>query len=155
MCLLWQEWRKACKVYPVPLTCSCLYTVWRIHVTKWWGTRSLLLFLAPHKVGFSIEYLYSYQMQFVQIKHRVCGKSRSFWYCKRYSAIMSISRAHSSFFFFLLSVRATGTIYMNSDINILRMFSRIRPDCKLVHTPPERVWFSAYLALYLNKFHQI
>ena len=28
--------------------------------------------------------------------------------------------------------------------NILRMFSRIRPDCRIMLTPPERAWFSAY-----------
>ena len=64
-----------------------------IHVTKWLGTR-LLLFLSPHKVGF-LEYLYSYRMEFVQIKRRVRGKSSSFWWCKRYSAIWSYSWEHS------------------------------------------------------------
>ena len=27
------------------------YIVWGIHVTKWRGTRRLLLYLAPHQVG--------------------------------------------------------------------------------------------------------
>ena len=39
--------------------------------------------------------------------------------------------------------------------NILRMFSRIRPDHRIALTPPERAWFSAYSALYLNKFHLV
>ena len=62
--------------------------------TNWPCTRSLLLVLAPHKVGF-FRNLYSYQMEFVQIKRRVRGKSSSFWWCKRYSAIWSNSREHT------------------------------------------------------------
>ena len=42
-----------------------------------------------------LEYLFSYRMEFVQIKRRVHGKSRSFWWCKHYSAIWSNSREHS------------------------------------------------------------
>ena len=34
-------------------------------------------------------------MEFVQIKCRVRGKSRSFWWCKHYSVIWSNSREHS------------------------------------------------------------
>ena len=34
-------------------------------------------------------------MEFVQIKRRVRGKSRSFWWCMHYSAIWSNSREHS------------------------------------------------------------
>ena len=34
-------------------------------------------------------------MGFVQIKLRVRGKSSSFWWCKRYSTILSDSREHS------------------------------------------------------------
>ena len=34
-------------------------------------------------------------MEFVQIKRRVRGKWRSFWWCKHYSAIWSNSREHS------------------------------------------------------------
>ena len=60
---------------------------------KWLGRR-LLLFLALHKVG-SFRNLYSYQMEFVQIKRRVHRKSSSFWWCKRYSAIWSNSWEHS------------------------------------------------------------
>ena len=33
-------------------------------------------------------------MEYVQIKRRVRGKSRSFWWCKHYSAIWSNSREH-------------------------------------------------------------
>ena len=41
--------------------------MWGIHVTKLRGARSLLLFLAPHQVGFFLEYLDLYLMEFVQI----------------------------------------------------------------------------------------
>ena len=34
-------------------------------------------------------------MEFVQIKRRVCGKSSSFLWCKRYSAMWSNSQKHS------------------------------------------------------------
>ena len=36
-----------------------------------------------------LEYLYLYQMESVQIKYKVRGKSSSFWWCKRYSQIGS------------------------------------------------------------------
>ena len=55
--------------------------------------QSLLLFLALNKVEF-LEYLYSYQMEFVQIKLRIRGKSSSLWCCKRYSVKWSNSREH-------------------------------------------------------------
>ena len=70
------------------------YTVWGIHEAKYLGTRSLLLFLAPHQVEF-LEYHDLYLMEFVQMKRRVRGKLSSFWWCKRYSAILSDSREHS------------------------------------------------------------
>ena len=35
--------------------------------------------------------------------------------------------------------------------NILRMFLKIRPDCRIALTPRERAWFSVYSALYLKK----
>ena len=69
-----------------------MITVWGIHVTKWLGTRSLLLFLAPRKLGFFKKSLF---IEFVQTKHRVREKSSSFWWCKRYSAIWSNSQEHS------------------------------------------------------------
>ena len=53
------------------------------------GARSLLLFLAPHKVGF-----FRISLELVQIKRRVRGKSSPFWRCKRNSAIWSNSREH-------------------------------------------------------------
>ena len=56
---------------------------------------------------------------------------------------------------FLLSIWVTGTMYMNFDENILRMFSRIRLDCRIALTPPERTWFSAYSARYLKKKNSI
>ena len=74
-------------------------TVWGIHVTKWLSVQSLLLVLAPHQVGF-LEYLDLHMMKFVQIKRRVRGKSSSFWWCKRYSAIWSNSREHSENVFY-------------------------------------------------------
>ena len=102
--------------------------------TKW---RNLFLFLAPHKVSF-LEYLYSYQKEFVQIKRRVRGKNLE------------------NIRMFLLSIWDTGIMCMNFDEKkILRMFSRIRPDCRIALTSPERAWISAYSALYLNKFHHI
>ena len=42
-----------------------------------------------------LEYLDLYLMEFVQIKRRVRGKSSSFWWCKRYSAIWYDSQEHS------------------------------------------------------------
>ena len=39
---------------------------------------------------------------------------------------------------FLLSILATGTMYMILMKNILRMFSGIRPDCRIALTPPEK-----------------
>ena len=75
-----------------------LGSVWWIHVTKWLSARSLL-FLAPHQVGFFLEYLNLYPMEFVQIKRRVRGKSSSFWWGKRYSAVWSDSREHSENYF--------------------------------------------------------
>ena len=69
-------------------------TVWGIHVTKWLSTRSFFLFLAPLQVGF-FRILYSYRMEFVQIKHRVRGKSSSSWWCKRYNSSWCNSREHS------------------------------------------------------------
>ena len=40
------------------------------------------------------EYLDLYLMEFVQIKHRVCGKTSFYWSCKHYSTIWSDSREH-------------------------------------------------------------
>ena len=52
-------------------------------------------------------------MEIVQIKSRVRGKSRSFWWCKHFSAIWSNSREHSKNI--LLSIWVNGTMYMNFD----------------------------------------
>ena len=56
---------------------GCSVSVWGIHVTKWLGTRSLLLF-SPHKVGFFKISLF--------IPNEICSnkalstrKSSSFW----------------------------------------------------------------------------
>ena len=74
-------------------------SVWGIHLTKWRGTRSLLLFSALHKVGFFRISLFIpngiYSMEFIQIKCRVRWKSSSFWWCKRYSVNWSNSWEHS------------------------------------------------------------
>ena len=63
-------------------------------MTKWPGTRSLLLFLALHKVGFFRISLFT-PYGIGQIKRRACGKSNSFWWCKCYSTIWSSSQEHS------------------------------------------------------------
>ena len=52
-------------------------------------------------------------MEFVQIKRRVRGKSSSFWWCKRYSAIWSNSREHSKKVFGVNL--GHGTMYMDFD----------------------------------------
>ena len=50
----------------------------------------------------------------------------------------------------------TGTMYMNFDKNILQLFLRIRLKwCRITLSSPERARFSAYSALYLNKFHRV
>ena len=127
-------------------------TVWGIHVTKWLGTLSLLLFLAPHNIGFFRISLF--------IPNGICSNiAQSTQKIKFFLVVSAILRSglilENIRRMFLLSIWAAGTMYMNFDENILRMLSRIRPDCSIALTPPERAWFSSYSALYLNKFHQV
>ena len=86
-------------------------------------------------------------MEFVQIKRIVRGKSRSFWWCKHYSAIWSNSREHSKNVF-AVNLGHRINVHELWQKNILRMFSRIRPDCRIALTPRERAWFSANCALF-------
>ena len=72
-----------------------------------------LLFLALHTAGFFLEYLYSYQMELVQIKRRVCQK-------KPHSGGVSIILRSGLILeniqrMFMLLIWATGTMYMNFD----------------------------------------
>ena len=79
-------------------------------------------------------------MEFVQIKRTVRGKrglSGGVSTILRSGLILENIRR----MFFLLSIRITGTMYIISEFltkNILRMFSRIRPDCRIALTPRER-----------------
>ena len=101
-----------------------------------------------------LEYLDLYLMEFVQIKRKVRGKSSSFWWCKRYSAIWSDSREHSENGFRQNSSTLSRQPRLTAK-TFFECFSRIRPDRRIALTPPERAWFSAYSALYLNKFHLV
>ena len=122
------------------------------HVTKWLGAQSLLLFLATLQVGcFRISryipdgFLFSNKAQssrkiklFLVVSVLFCNLvwfSRTFGEC------------FTSKSMYIVTVTQIDTK------NILRMFSRIRSDRRIALTPPERVWFSAYSALYLIKFH--
>ena len=107
-------------------------------------------------------------MEFVQIKRRVRGKSRSFWWCKHYSAIWSNSREHSKNVFavnlghrnnvhnfFENQTRLQNSTDTTRKSLIFRELcalfdSRIRPDCRIALTPRERAWFSANSVLYLK-----
>ena len=71
-------------------------------------------------------------MEFVQIKRRVCRKSSFFWWCKCYSVIWSSKNVFAG-----LPGQCTWSLMKN----ILLMFSRIRPDCRITLTPSERAWF--------------
>ena len=123
---------------------------WGIHVTKWLGAQSLLLFLAPLQVEcFRISQFIPDGIFFTN-KARVCGKSSSFWWSVLFCNLVGFSRTFrecfSSKFMYIVPVTQ-----INSKI-ILRMFSRVRSDRRIALAPPERTWFSAY-CVYLNKFH--
>ena len=79
-------------------------------------------------------------MEFVRIKRRVPGKWSSFWRFKRYSAIWCHSWEHLKNVFCCQSGSPGQCTWILTE-NILRMFSRIRPDCRTAQTPPERAWF--------------
>ena len=86
----------------------CIFTVPKQCGESTWPN-DLLLFLAPHKVGF-----FRISLEFVRIKRRVRGKSISLEGgvsdILRSGLILEIIRR-----MFLLSIWATGTMYMNSD----------------------------------------
>ena len=86
-------------------------------------------------------------------KAGVHGKSSSFQWCERYSAIWSVSLEHSDNVFCQNSCtlsrwhRLTAKTFFES--------SREWDNRRIALTPSERAWFSVYSALYLNKFHSV
>ena len=85
----------------------------------------ILLFLAPLQVGFFRISLFI-PNGICSNKRRVRGKSSSFWWCKRYSAIWSNSREHSRNVFAI----NLGHRYMNFDVkhspNVLENPTRLQ-----------------------------
>ena len=113
------------------------------------SAQSLLLFLAPHQVGF-FRISRFIPDGFCSNKVQIPAKnSSSFWQCKHYSAIwtylLTLGEYFASKFMYIVLV---------AQVDICQ-FLRIWPDCRTVLTPPERAWFSPYSALYLNKFHLV
>ena len=107
-------------------------------MTKWQGTRSLLLFLGLHKVGF-------FRISLFIPNGSYSNKAQSMWKVKLFLAMLLSAILQSGLILesiqrmFLLSFWATGTVYMNFDEKkTLRMFSRIRLDCRVALTPTER-----------------
>ena len=87
-------------------------TMWGIHVTKWLGTLSLLLFLAPHNVGFFRISLF--------IPNGICSNiAQSTQKIKFFLVVSAILRSglilENIRRMFLLSIWAAGTMYMNLD----------------------------------------
>ena len=130
--------------------CSdCEYsTQWGIHVTKWLGAQSLLLVLTPLQVRFFRisrfipDGIFSNEAQSTRKLKLFLVVSVLF--CN----LVWFSRTFGEYF-----RHVNCQVTQIDSKNILRIFSRIRPDRRIVLTPPERAWFSAYSALYLNKFH--
>ena len=100
-----------------------------------------------------LEYLDLYLMEFVQIKRRVRGKSSFFSggvsVILQSGLILEKIRRENGF------RQNSCTLSQTDSKNILRTFSGIRLDRRIALTPLERAWFSAYSALYLNKFHLV
>ena len=75
-------------------------------------------------------------MEFAQIKRRVRGKSSSFWWL---SAILQSGLILEKFEeYFLSKFMYIVPVAQIDSKNILRMFSKISPDPRIVLTPPER-----------------
>ena len=125
------------------------------HMTKWLGAQSLLLFLASLQVGFFrtswfipdgiFSNFFKLSTQYAENQALSDGVSailQSVWFSGTFGIF-------SSKFMYIVPVTQIDSK------NILLMFSRIRPDRRIALTPPERAWFFAYSALYVNKFHSV
>ena len=109
--------------------------MWGIHVTKWLGKRGLLLFLAPHKVGFFKIFLFIRNgFLFFQIKCNAILRS---------GLILENIRK-----MFLLSIWATGTMYINFDEkhspNVLEKQTRLQ---NIAYTTRKSLVFHVLCAL--------
>ena len=109
-------------------------SVWGIHVTKWLGTGSLVLFLAPHKVRFFRISLF--------IPNGFCSNkaqstcTRKIKLIELFCDLVSYSRTLEECFCCQSGLLGQCTWILTK--NILRMFSRIRLDCRIALTSPER-----------------
>ena len=120
-------------------------------MAKWLGAQSLLLFLAPHQVGFFFRCIpngiYSNKAQSTWKNQAFSGGvsllCNLVWFSRTFGECFS-----SEFMYIVLVTQIDSK-------NIRRMSSRIRPDRRIVLTPQERAWYYMYSALYLNKFHLV